>query len=324
MIVEKTHFMESIQKINLSKLVVIGALSFSLFGCIMYSEPRDSVLNKLVDRGPILIAPSNPYLAANQFLTKQMAESVELTGFFKLKGYPEAFELKDTIMGPLIMTLYYALNQERYALEKNGRTWIISGPFAMDNSEIAKLNIPGLSPRQLSVQPPIGVHQSSTPLPAIKKNAPEKEKNSVPEKNPKLKVPSTPTSIVEPSETPTAVEGFTSPETDTAPVEVTSALSKDSASSSPAELSPRGDLVHYVTMPGETLSAIARWYTQDRENAAKIGRLNRLKNTDVLQIGDTIVIPSYMVVNKSRLTEEDLKALLSAVPKEKVLGSTKR
>ncbi|RIL09841.1 MAG: hypothetical protein DCC75_05645, partial [Proteobacteria bacterium] len=76
-----------------------------------------------------------------------------------------------------------------------------------------------------------------------------------------------------------------------------------------AELSPKGDLVHYVTYPGETLSNIARWYTFERDNAARIARINDLKNPDQLSPGDTIVIPAYMLKNKVRLSEQALKEL---------------
>jgi hypothetical protein len=78
----------------------------------------------------------------------------------------------------------------------------------------------------------------------------------------------------------------------------------------PAELSPKGDLVHYVTYPGETLYMIARWYTYDRENGPRLARINRLNNADRLALGDEIVVPAYMLKNKNRLSEEALKAYL--------------
>lgn len=76
-----------------------------------------------------------------------------------------------------------------------------------------------------------------------------------------------------------------------------------------AELSPRGDLVHYVTSPKETLSMIARWYTGDAENTARLQNINKLSARQALSVGDTIIIPSYMLKNKHRLDEQSISAL---------------
>ena len=67
-----------------------------------------------------------------------------------------------------------------------------------------------------------------------------------------------------------------------------------------AELTPKGDLVHYVTGNNETLTTLAEWYTRDKSTIGKIARLNNLKATAKLSPGDVIVIPSYLVKNKVR------------------------
>lgn len=66
----------------------------------------------------------------------------------------------------------------------------------------------------------------------------------------------------------------------------------------PAELTPRGDLVHYVISPNETIEQIAGWYTDNPANAEKLLRLNSLQN---LEVGDVVVIPNYMVKKKTRM-----------------------
>lgn len=76
-----------------------------------------------------------------------------------------------------------------------------------------------------------------------------------------------------------------------------------------AEISPKGDLVHYVTWSGETLSILSRWYTLDRDNAARLARINNLRNPDSLSIGDSIIIPGYLLKNRIRLSQEALKKL---------------
>lgn len=77
----------------------------------------------------------------------------------------------------------------------------------------------------------------------------------------------------------------------------------------PAEVSPRGDVVHYVTYPNESLELISEWYTFDRENTPRLARINRLSQPVRLSVGDTVVVPGYLVRNKFRLTEEALLAL---------------
>lgn len=66
----------------------------------------------------------------------------------------------------------------------------------------------------------------------------------------------------------------------------------------PAELTPRGDLVHYVIAPNETIEQIAGWYTDNPANAEKLLRLNSLQK---LEVGDVVVVPNYMVKKKTRM-----------------------
>ncbi|MBX7145264.1 MAG: hypothetical protein K1X79_12490 [Oligoflexia bacterium] len=110
-----------------------------------------------------------------------------------------------------------------------------------------------------------------------------------------------------PSISPTAAVA-TSGESEVALVE---RLSK--ASSALAEISPRGDIVHYVTSPKETLSIIARWYTGEVDNAGRLASINKLSASTLpdkaLSAGDTIIIPSYMAKNKHRLDEKAIDAL---------------
>lgn len=68
----------------------------------------------------------------------------------------------------------------------------------------------------------------------------------------------------------------------------------------PAELTPRGDLVHYVITPTETIEQIAGWYTDNPANAEKLLRLNSLQK---LEVGDVVVIPNYMVKKKTRMPQ---------------------
>lgn len=84
----------------------------------------------------------------------------------------------------------------------------------------------------------------------------------------------------------------------------------------PAELSPKGDLVHYVTYPGESLEIISRWYTFDEANRGAIARINNVEPSNSLAIGDTIVVPAYLLRNKNRLDEPALKAVTVLIEQE--------
>lgn len=84
------------------------------------------------------------------------------------------------------------------------------------------------------------------------------------------------------------IEGFKSPPS----------RQEDTGANQDAELTPRGDLVHYVISPNETIDQIAGWYTDNPANGEKLLRLNSLQK---LEIGDVVVIPNYMVKKKSRM-----------------------
>lgn len=85
-------------------------------------------------------------------------------------------------------------------------------------------------------------------------------------------------------------------------------------SSDLAEITPRGDLVHYVTSDAETLDLITLWYTLDRTNAGRVARVNNLGSGAKLNVGDTLVIPAYLLRNKSRMSEAATKGLREALP----------
>jgi hypothetical protein len=54
---------------------------------------------------------------------------------------------------------------------------------------------------------------------------------------------------------------------------------------------------------------IARWYTGDRANVGRLARMNRMNRPDHLEIGDVIIIPSYLIRNRKRLTEKAVREL---------------
>ncbi|MCB0354524.1 MAG: LysM peptidoglycan-binding domain-containing protein [Bdellovibrionales bacterium] len=66
----------------------------------------------------------------------------------------------------------------------------------------------------------------------------------------------------------------------------------------PADLEPevvvRPDFRHRVKFCGETLSAIARWYTGDRNNWTIIAQINQV-DPKRIKVGSSLIIPSELV-----------------------------
>ena len=191
----------------------------------------------------------------------------------------------------------------------------MSGPFSLTGELSRELSVltrglsnePALSipfkPKK-SVKEERGLQQGSEKLPLtppkISESAPTQElPGGVPLKSAPFKSPATPPSPLVERITPAISSASKKPLT------IQEIIQKVHAPE--GELTPRGDLVHYVTTPNETLETIALWYTLEASNGPKIGRINR--QTKPLGEGDSLVIPRYMLKNRSRLTDEALKLL---------------
>jgi hypothetical protein len=268
---------------------------FALFvaGCSTSLKGHGTLFTRLKNRGPVALSSENPFLAANLLLTREMEVSPELKGFIEHRGMPAALEVKHETLGPLTMELHYPGERQTYHLEEGDGTWLISNPSSM-NPDTYKRVAAVAAFQNGFVQPP---------------------------------TPDSPAGVVEqrsalasvPSSSQGTGEGFVSPAPSTAgqnspPTSGPIAGGHDDArivsdliqgrERERAELTPRGDVVHYVTFPGETLVAIARWYTFDAANKGKIQRINGLKENQELSLGDTVVVPAYLLKNKIRMTEE--------------------
>lgn len=314
----------------LARQIVLGISLFTL-GCAQLSSPSRPLIERIRNRGPVTLSSENPYLAANLLISREMERSEELRGFIKLRGAPPAIEVQSELFSPLLMFFYYPNEREYYELESLDDGWIIRGPLALSRikmKEVAVLTRGIEGPPKLSfegqtiIAAPIPNHESSSGLEPRFRREEEEEDPVVAKLAEKPKVPAkTDTKdVVRGAFQSPATELTLQPESETLRIlksDLGEKDPKDSSSSKlsepdlkhPAELSPKGDLVHYVTYSGETLSMIARWYTQEASNAGKIARINNLKDANHLTIGDTVIVPSYMLKNRNRMTEEALKAL---------------
>ena len=266
-------------------LLILSILT--LTSCSFLSGPRSELIRRLDGRGPVLVSDENPFIAANLLLTREMESHPEMKGFFDKRGMPAAIEVLTEYFSPTIVLAYYPAKRQVYTFEQGEESWIISGPSPLTKEKLDRVTAisagaSGPFPRGTAPRPSLG--DEAMPKPDVDSPTP-------------LKAPV----VLTPNTAQIPSTGFQSP-----PRPLPSRfemLVKESADT-PAEISPRGDLVHYVTFPGESLLMISRWYTLDAANSGTIARINHLKNASSLALGDTVVIPNYLLKNKNRLSEK--------------------
>lgn len=261
---------------SLLRAIELAALAWlaGITGCAERLTMDSGLVRRLNNRGPVILSPDNPYIAGNLLLAKEMEKSEELRGFVKHRGAPAALEVEKTTFAPLIMSLYYPEKGERYVAEQtDDGGWFIKGPEAIEQAKLAEV--------QSAAAPSTGSQPIALP-PA------ELTGGSAP--------------AAEPSRTDISPEP-SAPLEEPARAGGVKSLDLEEDDKAKAEITPKGDLVHYVTYQGESLALIAEWYTDDIANAGKLARMNSISQSNSLAIGDTIVIPSYMVKNKNQLPE---------------------
>jgi hypothetical protein len=302
---------------------LLAGAAISLAGCAGWWAGNSPLLDSLDGRGPIVLSFDNPFIAANQYLAKEMERSPELTGFIARRGGPVAIEVNRDypMFGSPEIELYYPLTREQYHVERSGDTVLITGPTRLDPDVLGRIYAiarppyrpPALEASHDHAAAPAAVPES-TPEPLLNAEPSPAFTPSPPVPGPFVSQAGPKLPAVSPTFVPTPLPVPPSPPPP-APRNTAAASNEEidkiiaAAPASEAEQSPQGDLVHYVTYPGETLSMISRWYTKDASNAAKIARINALKSPNRLSAGDSIVIPSYLVKNKKRLTESAVAQL---------------
>ena len=274
-----------------------------------------------------------------------MERSADLRGFIQFRGAPSALAVESSFIGPLTIALFYPNKNQVYTLETLENTWYISEPAKIDSESARIVNsiTSGMRGEAVLLSGAELAESTGMPLPTQlppgETGLAVKRKGSIPGVVPgAFTSPQTDSPQLNPqqnSEQP-GIEDPPKPPLDTPlpmPVHTPRAQSRSTkeqkilnaptsdsehsflvalAAKAPdvmAEISPKGDLVHYVTLPAETLEAITRWYTFDAANTARIRRINQLPATGLAQ-GDQVVIPAYLIKNKKRLDEGSLRQLL--------------
>lgn len=317
-----------------------------LCSCTDSFQTNNSYILRLKNRGLVPLSSDNPYIAANALIYKEMENSKELRGFIEHSGAPSAIKVEKGNFSPLFIDMYYPEKKQYFKAEENLGIWIINGPFQISEknlSDIKKVLIFNAGPNKVPLPIPSAVPEKTDP--SGKENAPgeftsEEKVEPVQKEMTPAEVVDAPRRTIVPKETPKPVATvkavFTMetplPKAEEKPIVLD--MNKDKGLDSTlgvsvqslvmkygkslAETSPKGDVVHYISYPGETLPMISRWYTFDKDNQLKISRINGISSKPTLNLGDSVIIPGYLVKNKYLLTEEALSALESAVAEGKI------
>ena len=290
-----------------------------LLACGTSLKRNAALATRLKNRGPVALSSSNPYLAANLLLSKEIEHSPELKGFVGHRGAPGAIEISSSRWSSdLVMWMYYPENREYYTADYSMGTWVIKGPQLLPRERLVRvLAQVGTTPQTVallssespavSVAPMTNSGRSNTaskinkPPPALHPKLPSEKKNYTPEK-----VAQTQVSDLDPSAS-SQISPMLKLNSKTKRQTIEEVVAAHSGPG--GERTPGGDLVHYVTYPGETLSMISRWYTYERANVSRLARINDLTTPDKLEVGDTVVIPTYLLRNRKLLTEDALRHL---------------
>ncbi len=332
--------------------LLLGSCLGILAGCSGQLKLNEALLQRLKNRGPVVINTTNPYLASNLYLRREREQSAELKGFLDHRGSPGVINVAEPLFGPLQMKLYYLDDQTSYQLEEDGGTWIISGPNPLSESDITELRD---ARAYVAADPSVRAKLRTQPIQAAPSSAKVSEvptimPNKATAAQPQRALPDPVASRLEKASKNANFQSYRSEMKEPKPAQTevlgdSKTAQKRIATNSPgaverkpanarigieptkatfanlvkrygtsqAELTPKGDLVHYITYPGENLYMIARWYTFDEHNAGKISRINGISDPSTLSPGDTVVVPKYLLKNSTRLSEAGLQAMAAAV-----------
>lgn len=249
-----------------------------LTGCLGLGAGTPEILSRIKNHGAVPISISNAHLRGNLVLLDVERKSPIIAKFLEGRGQPNALEVNKELWAPLVLTLFYFPEGEIYRFEQVEDSWLLDGPHHGPKS----YRDLGFEREQLGES----LQQEYSLLDQQNEDGKRDE---------------------------TLKNGFTSVSSDTqaeakARANFLSDLEvlRKKYSDRPAEKTPGGDLIHYVIYENETLELLGAWYTKELETAQKLARINRIDSTKKLQIGDQVVIPSYLLRWDQRLPEEAL------------------
>ncbi|MGI6679961.1 MAG: hypothetical protein ACOX3T_00460 [Bdellovibrionota bacterium] len=333
-------------------LTLFTTTQFLISCTLSKDKAYDSLVSKLKNRGMIALSSENPYIAPNLLIAKEIDANKELKGFIDHRGLPNVIQVNKEYFRPIKYRFYYALERAFYNLELVNNTWVINGPIPINQLEANQIyyltggNFKApqilLSSELLSNKENLNNQNDNiitlnNDITNSASSANDNIKNNITQKSPSITSPSSKLpKKSEPKSLPkqNVKQGYQGAiKSDVAKGQSSAtknargdSLSREAVSREnvilddiikktstySAELNYQGDLIHYVTYRGENLSLISLWYTKDQSNADKIARINSKRSQEALNIGDKIIIPSYLLKNKNKLTQKALQDITSA------------
>lgn len=293
---------------------VLPGLFFVLIAACTPTTGSENLIWRLNNRGPVPLSSDNPFLAANLFVSRLAEQNQTIYGFIQYRGIPPAVEVVSSYFSDPLIHFYYPEKREFFILEQFEAGWVINGPERIPpdtQSQVAALTRSLRAEPVLRVQkhPELLLGAGATDRVFARAGDPVQQESNA-WSDPSLGIQE-PRVLGGTRARETVAIPSSSTKGDFSEERIQEAVNRlqENPSGQGAELTPQGDLVHYVGYSGETLSIIARWYTHDRGNVGRLARINSLKNPDRLDIGDAIIIPAYLLRTKSPFSETDLQAM---------------
>jgi len=254
----------------------------------------------LINQGQLGLSTTNPSFGANLFLSREMERGSYLGSFLKARGGPTAIELLQEDGNPTRLLMYYPSEKEVYAADlqvfgkdKSIHEWVVRGPYQIERQDFKNLLRMEMA---MNGEPVFLVggeevrfrEHEAVPTQRIVSALPPPI--PTPKPRPKKKVIYQSTDehgikAVDPRD-------WRPLNTDQQAIQMAKGF---------AERGWNGDVIHTVKAEGETLEAIAKWYTGSEANAAKIAETNRIPAGTVPSAGARITIPLRMVKEFKRM-----------------------
>lgn len=282
-----------------------------LSGCSHRLPPQGALYERLNNRGPVLLSSTNPYLPANRLLSEELDNSPELRDFVSQRGAPSAIQVAQGVFERTELTLIYPAEKEVYPLTKRRSGWTIGAPEPISERSLEQIEeelaLGGMtlgdiveSKRYAIAMLPAAQSDNEALATEDESLATESGGDSSEEVSAHGNTARASLSLDRQGRLPVKAarnEGASTPS-------MGSTFHEKGRST--VSISRSGTLRHTVTLQGETLSALAMWYTGDASNLYQIAKFNKISPKKGLSLGQSINIPAKLLKNKKPLTSAHL------------------
>ncbi len=241
-------------------------------GCSIRKQECGVLFDRLKGKGPVLLEPNNDTVASTKFFHETWRTSATVKHLVTQRGTPEAISVEREFLQPNRLKLFYPGQGQVYILDLHDGEWLVSGSEPMVTSELEQVAGQRAKVMSAAAERPTRQPGGATPI-----NAGPALQTSPADRIPVAHV---------------------------APSELRGRLKPPTAAGMATLVRQDGrTYLHTVTFPGESFAVLADWYTDGAENAGRLAAVNRRALSDRLRLGDTIAIPSSLMLNPEPLPE---------------------